>query len=181
MLYNNDSSLVLRGKEVHHTRLIVLLIGFSFAYALLEYYIIRDPSFGYPPILFSLVYPYHLVMATAIALFSYWLVNSYHYNDVRKLSVVAIIFLTAVLFTIIITIEDFLWFTIRAIAPYQGDINAGRLIIQGEWTTQFFGSTDTYFTAIPNWYFISPLLTMAYVLMIKCRNRLLTKATPANA
>jgi hypothetical protein len=59
------------------------------------------------------------------------------------------------LFSSMLSIEDFGWFMLRAVAPVQGDINAGRLVMPGEWTTQFMGSVDVHFTAIPNWYFLS--------------------------
>ena len=152
------------------TRLVILLLGFSFAYALLEYYAIRDPSFGYDPILFSLIYPYHLLMATAIGIFSYWLLRFAGGVD-RRVGPPAVVSATTMLFVLIITLEDFLWFVLRAVAPYQGDINAGRLIIPGEWTTQFLGSTDLYLTAIPNWYFVSVLLAAAYFSIIRVHKK----------
>lgn len=177
MLYNNNSSLILRNWSISGSKRIILLVfGFSFAYTLLEYYVIRDPSFGYEPILFSLIYPYHVVMATAIGLFSYWLSRSL--GVVRMLGL-AILLPIVMLFTAIITLEDFLWFVLRAIAPYQGDINAGKLITPGEWTTQFLGSTDAYFTSIPNWYFISLVLTVVYFVIDAYSKRLSSKAIEA--
>lgn len=57
--------------------------------------------------------------------------------------------------SVMLVIEDFAWFMLRAVAPRDGDVNAGKLVTDGEWTTQFMGSTSFYFTAIPNWYFVS--------------------------
>ena len=53
-----------------------------------------------------------------------------------------------------LVIEDAAWFGIRAVAPREGDINAGKLVTEGEWTTQFMGSTNFYFIVVPNWYFV---------------------------
>jgi hypothetical protein len=65
--------------------------------------------------------------------------------------------------------EDFTWFSLRALAPLDGDANGGKLIMHGEWTTQFMGSTDAYFMAVPNWYFLS--LTSAAVVLVAHRRQ----------
>lgn len=150
-------------------------------YALLEYYAIRDPSFGYNPILFSLIYPYHVIMAIVIGSFCYWLLRAFPSAGTARLAL--LVLPAAILFMTIITLEDFLWFVFRATAPYQGDVNGGKLIIPGEWTTQFLGSTGAYFMAIPNWYFISPLSIAAYFVIVRIQNKssLLLKVTLAGS
>ncbi|OLC80807.1 MAG: hypothetical protein AUJ08_08005 [Thaumarchaeota archaeon 13_1_40CM_3_50_5] len=57
-----------------------------------------------------------------------------------------------------------------------GDVNAGELIMSGEWTTQFMGSVDAHFTAIPNWYFLSVVFS-ALVMMTTRRQQLAAIAT----
>jgi hypothetical protein len=126
-------------------------LAFSISYAFVEYYLIRDTTFGYNPVFFSLLYPYHIGMAAAFGLASYGLLRS---HKLLKGLVPSLIFAGA-LFSSMLAVEDFTWFTLRAIAPVEGDLNAGSLVLPGEWTTQFMGSVDLYFTAIPNWYFLS--------------------------
>jgi len=137
---------------------------FSVAYAFVEYYVIRDTTFGYNPVMFSLVYPYHFVMAAVFGLTAYGLLTI---HGTRGL--VPSLILTVALFSSMLVVEDFTWFALRAAAPMHGDTNAGKLIAQGEWTTQFMGSTDAYFTAIPNWYFAS--VTFSAISTIAVRGR----------
>lgn len=144
--------------------LILSAFAFSVAYAFVEYYIIRDTTFGYNPVMFSLVYPYHLAMAAVFGLTAYGL------QTMRGIKgVIPSIILSGALFSSMLVVEDFTWFALRAIAPLQGDYNAGKLIEQGEWTTRFMGSTDAYFTAIPNWYFAS--LAFSAISMMAARGR----------
>jgi hypothetical protein len=77
-----------------------------------------------------------------------------------------------------LAVEDFTWFALRAIAPVQGDANAGRLVMPGEWTTQFMGSINLHFTAIPNWYFLGVVLSAATMATARGMQRL---AAVANA
>ena len=131
--------------------LVLAALAFSISYAFVEYYLIRDTTFGYNPMLFSLLYPYHLGMAAAFGLASYGLLRSHNLLRGRVQSLI----LACALFSSMLAVEDFTWFALRASAPLEGDLNAGSLILPGEWTTQFIGSVDLYFTAIPNWYFLS--------------------------
>ena len=48
--------------------LILFACVFSISYAFIEDYIIRDTTFGYNPVLFSLIYPYHFAMAVVFGL-----------------------------------------------------------------------------------------------------------------
>lgn len=124
---------------------------FSILYAAFEYYLITDPSYGIRPLLFSLIYPYHLLMAALFGIAAYSIVVPNF--PIRKNGVLTLV-LVGTIFSVMLVIEDFAWFTLRAVAPRDGDINAGKLVIEGEWTTQFMGSTSFYFTAVPNWYFV---------------------------
>lgn len=75
-------------------------------------------------------------------------------------------------------LEDFMWFTLRASAPIEGDLNGGSLVKQGEWSTQFLGSIDAQFTAIPNWYFLNALFTFSVFLMTRTRPRIAETVAP---
>jgi hypothetical protein len=50
------------------------------------------------------------------------------------------------------------------------------LIMHGEWTTQFMGSTDAYFTAIPNWYFMNIVFLAIALAVIRARQQPLATA-----
>lgn len=130
--------------------LVLSALAFSVSYAFIEYYMIRDTTFGYNPVLFSLIYPYHIAMAAVFGLVSYSLLRSH-----RVKGLVPSLIFAGALFSSMLAVEDFTWFALRAVAPVEGDLNAGNLVLPGEWTTQFMGSVDLYFTAIPNWYFLS--------------------------
>jgi hypothetical protein len=135
---------------------------FAIVYAMFEYYVIRDSSFGMNPVLFSLVYPYHFVMLVAFSCAAYGLLSKW----LHMKGVLAGILLIGCLVSSMLVVEDFAWFTLRALAPLDDDANAGRLITQGEWTTRFAGSTDFYFTHIPNWYFVCILYSaIAFVVV----------------
>jgi hypothetical protein len=137
---------------------------FSIAYAFVEYYVIRDTTFGYSPVMLSLVYPYHFVMAAVFGLAAYSLLAMHGIKGA-----IPSLILTGALFSSMLVVEDFTWFSLRAVAPLHGDSNAGKLIAEGEWTTRFMGSTDAYFTAIPNWYFAS--LAFSAISMMAARGR----------
>ena len=81
------------------------------------------------------------------------------------------------LFSSMLAVEDFTWFALRAAAPVQGDANAGRLVMPGEWTTRFMGSVDAYFTAIPNWYFLGMAFSVATLAMTRGRQQLAAVAS----
>jgi hypothetical protein len=136
---------------------------FSIAYAFVEYYVIKDTTFGYNPVMFSLVYPYHFVMAAVFGIAACGLLAMQGIKGIPS------IILAGALFSSMLVVEDFTWFTLRAIAPLDGDSNAGKLIADGEWTTRFMGSTDAYFTAIPNWYFAS--LAFSAISVMAARGR----------
>ena len=147
---------------------------FSVAYAFVEYYLIRDTTFGYYPVMFSLVYPYHFVMAVVFGMTSYGLLLMYGVKGAVPSLIVA-----GALISSMLVIEDLAWFTLRAVAPVRGDFNAGKFIVDGEWTTRFAGSTDVYFTAIPNWYFVGLAHSIISMLIIKGRRPLAsTVSTP---
>jgi len=57
--------------------LVLSALTFSVSYAFVEYYEIRDTTFGYNPVLFSLVYPYHFVMAAVFGLAAYGLLSAH--------------------------------------------------------------------------------------------------------
>jgi hypothetical protein len=135
-------------------RLVLPMACFSILYAALEYYLITDPSYGIRPVLFSLIYPYHLLMAGIFGIVAYLIVILNF--PIRKNGVLTLLIVGSII-SVMLVIEDFAWFTLRAVAPREGDINSGKLVTDGEWTTQFMGSTGFYFTAIPNWYFVSTL------------------------
>lgn len=137
---------------------------FSIAYAFVEYYVIRDTTFGYNPVMFSLIYPYHIVMAAVFGLAAYGLLAMHGIKGA-----IPSLILAGALFSSMLVVEDFTWFALRAVAPLHGDSNAGKLIADGEWTTRFMGSTDVYFTAIPNWYFAS--LAFSAISMMAARGR----------
>lgn len=127
------------------------LVCFSILYAAIEYYLIVDPSFGINPVLFSLIYPYHLLMAGLFGLVAYSIVVLHLPG--RKNRVLTLV-LCGTIFSVMLVIEDAAWFSIRAVAPREGDVNAGKLVTEGEWTTQIMGSTSFYFIVVPNWYFV---------------------------
>jgi hypothetical protein len=139
---------------------------FSISYAFVEYYVIRDTTFGYNPVLFSLIYPYHFAMAAVFGLAAYGLLSMH----VSAKGLVPSLILIGALFSSMLAVEDFTWFALRAGAPVHGDANAGRLVMPGEWTTRFMGSVDAYFTAIPNWYFLG--VAFSAVAVVATRGRL---------
>jgi hypothetical protein len=132
--------------------MVLPVMCFSFLYAALEYYLIVDPSFGMNPMLFSLIYPYHLLMAGLFGLVAYSIVILHLPSRKNK---VLILVLGGTIFCAMLVIEDLAWFSFRAVAPREGDINGGKLVIEGEWTTQIMGSTNFYSIVVPNWYFVS--------------------------
>lgn len=134
---------------------------------------IRDPTFGQEPVLFSLIYPYHFFMATAFGIAGYTFLRLH--SGPRKF--VSLMILTGVLSSSMLVLEDFMWFTFRAAAPFQGDANGGKLVMQGEWSTQFLGSVDAHLTAIPNWYFLNILLSCGGILITRSKERIAI-ATP---
>jgi len=79
--------------------------------------------------------------------------------------------LVGTIFSVMLVIEDFAWFTFRAFAPRDGEINAGKLVIEGEWTTQFMGSTSFYYTVIPNWYFVCVFCAIITFLAVGVRSK----------
>jgi hypothetical protein len=139
--------------------LAISALAFSVAYGFLEYYVIRDTTFGYNPVLLSLLYPYHFAMAAAFGVAAYGLLRTH----VVVRGIIPSLVIIGAVFSSMLAVEDFTWFTLRAVAPVQGDMNAGRLVLPGEWTTQFMGSVDAHFTAIPNWYFLSAAFLAAFV------------------
>ena len=86
--------------------------------------------------------------------------------------------LTGAIFSSMLVVEDFMWFTLRASAPFEGDMNGGSLVKQGEWSTQFLGSIDAHMTAIPNWYFLNALFTFSVFLITRTRPRLAEAVAP---
>src|SRR5687768_1423609 len=108
--------------------LVLSALTFSVSYAFVEYYVIRDTTFGYSPVLFSLVYPYHFAMAAAFGLAAYCLLSVHVGAKGRVSSLI----LVGALFSTMLAVEDFTWFALRAAAPVDGDANAGRLIVSGE-------------------------------------------------
>lgn len=148
-------------------------LAFSISYAFIEYYVIRDTTFGYSPVLFSLIYPYHFAMAAVFGLASYGLL-SFH---VSTGGLVPSLILVGALFSSMLAIEDFTWFALRAAAPVDGDANAGKLVVPGEWTTQFMGSVDAHFTAIPNWYFLGVAFSAVALVTTRGKQRLAAVAS----
>jgi hypothetical protein len=148
-------------------------LAFSISYAFVEYYVIRDTTFGYDPVLFSLVYPYHFAMALVFGLTGYGLLSTH----VRMRGLAPSLILVGALFSSMLAVEDFTWFALRAAAPVHGDANAGRLVMPGEWTTQFMGSIDAHFTAIPNWYFLGVVFSAVALIMTRGRQQLAAVAS----
>jgi hypothetical protein len=147
---------------------------FSFGYALLEYYVIRDTTFGLQPILFSLIYPYHLFMAAIFGVAGYLFLR-FHMG---RQSLLPGIILTGALFSAMLVVEDFMWFSLRAAAPVEGDLNGGKLVMQGEWSTQFLGSVNAHATEIPNWYFMNILFTLGIILTTRSRPKIAETVAP---
>ena len=155
--------------KVFFNKTVFLVVCFSILYAVFEYYLITDPSYGAAPVLSSLIYPYHFLMAGIFGIAAYsFVVFGF---PIRKNRLLTLILVGAIL-AVMLVIEDFAWFTFRAIAPRSEDINAGKLVMDGEWTTQFMGSTGFYFTAIPNWYFLSTSYAAITALIVRAlRNK----------
>jgi len=153
--------------------LIPAALAFSISYGFVEYYVIRDTTFGYNPVLFSLIYPYHFAMAAMFGLAVYGMM--FAHGSIKNL--IPGLIITSALFSSMLAVEDFTWFTLRAFAPVHGDANAGRLVMPGEWTTQFMGSVDAYFTAIPNWYFFGVTFSAAALVTTRARQRLAAVAS----
>jgi len=154
-------------------RLALSALAFSISYAFIEYYIIRDTTFGYSPVLFSLLYPYHFAMAAVFGLAAYGLLAAH----VSMRGLVPSLIMVSALFSSMLAVEDFTWFALRAAAPVYGDANAGKLVMPGEWTTQFMGSVDAYFTAIPNWYFFGVAFSAVALVVTHGRQQLETVAS----
>ena len=153
-------------------RLALFALAFSVGYGFVEYYIIQDTTFGHNPVLFSLVYPYHFGMAAVFGITAYGLLAV---HGVRR--TMPILALIGALTLSMLAVEDFTWFSLRALAPLDGDTNGGKLIMHGEWTTRFMGSTDAYFMAVPNWYFLS-LASAAIVLITRRRHPVALVSAP---
>jgi hypothetical protein len=153
-------------------RLALFALAFSVGYGFIEYYVIQDTTFGYDPVLFSLVYPYHFGMAAVFGLAAYCLLAAHGVR--RALPALA---LTGALTLSMLAAEDFTWFALRASAPLEGDANGGMLVMHGEWTTRFMGSTDAYFMAVPNWYFLS-LASAATALVVRRRQPVALVSAP---
>jgi hypothetical protein len=153
--------------------LVLFALAFSISYAFLEYYVIRDTTFGYNPVLFSLIYPYHFAMAAVFGLAAYGLLSAH----VSRRGLVPSLILVGALFSSMLAVEDFTWFALRAAAPVHGDANAGRLVMSGEWTTQFMGSIDVHFTAIPNWYFLGVVFSAVALVTTRGRQQLAAVAS----
>jgi hypothetical protein len=153
--------------------LVAYAIAFSVLYGFVEYYVIQDTTFGYNPVLFSLLYPYHFAMAAVFGLTSYGLLSVH----VGAKGLAASLVIASALFSSMLAVEDFTWFSLRAIAPLEGDTNAGRLVMQGEWTTRFMGSVDAHFTEIPNWYFMGGGLSAVALVLTRSEQRLAAVAS----
>jgi hypothetical protein len=147
---------------------------FSIGYALVEYYIIHDTTFGFQPVLFSLIYPYHFLMAIAFGLAGYLFLHLH----LGPKGLVPGIILTGALFSSMLVIEDFTWFSLRALAPLEGDINGGKLVMEGEWSTQFLGSTNFHFTEIPNWYFMNVMFTSCILILTRSKQEITETLAP---
>jgi hypothetical protein len=139
---------------------VIFTLLFAVGYAFIEYYLIRDTTFGFQPVLFSLIYPYHFLMAAIFGIAGYIILH-FHLGP---RSLVSAVILTGALFSTMLVIEDFMWFSLRAAMPIEGDLNAGKLVMQGEWSTQFLGSVGIQFTEIPNWYFMNGFFALAVFL-----------------
>ncbi|HZT34547.1 MAG TPA: hypothetical protein VFA15_01405, partial [Nitrososphaera sp.] len=116
-------------------KLLVAAIIFSAAYAGFEYYVVRDTTFGQPPLLFSLLYPYHVAMGTVFVTAAYFMVRMYG----KEAYTIRAVLLTVSVVMMMLVIEDASWFTLRGVAPISGDSHAGLSIAGGEWTTRFMG------------------------------------------
>ena len=106
-------------------------------------------------------------MAAVFGLAVYGMISAYGVKSLAPGLIIA-----SALFSSMLAVEDFTWFSLRAGAPVYGDANAGRLVMAGEWTTQFMGSVDAYFTAIPNWYFLGATFSAAALVSTRARQRL---------
>jgi hypothetical protein len=148
--------------------LVFSAVLFSIGYAFLEYYIIQDTTFGFQPVLFSLLYPYHFIMAIAFGLAGYTFLRVH----IGPKAFLPGLILTGALFSSMLVIEDFMWFTLRATAPLNEDMNGGRLVMQGEWSTRFLGSLDARLTEIPNWYFLNVIFTFAVFVVVRTRPKI---------
>lgn len=153
---------------------IICAVLFSVGYALIEYYVIIDTTFGLQPVLFSLIYPYHFLMALVFGLAGYLFL----YAHLGTRALIPGIVLTGALFSSMLVIEDFAWFSLRAAAPLAGDLNAGKLVMEGEWSTQFLGSIDFHFTEVPNWYFLNIMFTVGVILATRSRPRIAETLAP---
>jgi len=153
--------------------LVLFALAFSVSYAFIEYYIIRDTTFGCNPVLFSLIYPYHFAMAAVFGVAAYGLLCAH----VSIKGIVPSLIIVCALFSSMLAVEDFTWFALRAAAPVHGDANAGKLVVSGEWTTQFMGSVDAHFTAIPNWYFLSVAFSAVALATTRRRQQLTAAAS----
>lgn len=147
---------------------------FSVGYAFVEYYVIRDTTFGLQPVLFSLIYPYHFLMAAIFGVAGY----AFLHLQIGPQALLPGLVLTGAIFSSMLVVEDFMWFTLRASAPLEGDLNGGNLVMHGEWSTQFLGSIDAHLTAIPNWYFLNALFTFSVFLMTRTRPKLAETVAP---
>ena len=147
---------------------------FSIGYAFVEYYVIRDTTFGLQPVLFSLIYPYHFLMAVIFGVTGYIFLHLH----VGPQGLLTGLVLTGAIFAPMLVIEDFMWFTLRASAPIEGDSNAGNLVMHGEWSTQFLGSVDAQFTAIPNWYFLNVLFTCGVFIISRSSQKIAQAVAP---
>jgi hypothetical protein len=98
-------------------------LAFSISYAFVEYYVIRDTSFGYNPVLFSLIYPYHFAMFAVFGLAAYGLLSAH----VGRSGILSSLILVGALISSMLAVEDFTWFALRAVAPISDDSNAGRI------------------------------------------------------
>lgn len=154
--------------------MVICAILFSVGYAFVEYYMIRDTSFGLQPVLFSLIYPYHFLMAAVFGIAGY----AFLHLNVGPQALLSGLVLTGAIFSSMLVIEDFTWFTLRATAPIAGDLNGGSLIMRGEWSTQFLGSVDAHLTAIPNWYFLNVIFTFAIILMTRTTPKIAETVAP---
>jgi hypothetical protein len=128
------------------------------------------------PVLFSLLYPYHFLMAGVFGAAGYGLLHL-HIGPKALLSGVV---LTGALFSSMLVLEDFIWFSLRAAAPLAEDANGGKFVMPGEWSTQFLGSVDASFTEIPNWYFIGAFFTLGVFLTSRARQKVAETVAPTS-
>jgi hypothetical protein len=153
---------------------VLFVVFFSIGYAIIEYYVIHDTTFGFQPVLFSLIYPYHFLMAVIFGLAGYFFLQLHS----GPKGLVSGIILTGALFSTMLVIEDFAWFSFRALAPLQSDMNGGKLVMAGEWSTQFLGSTNLHFTEIPNWYFMNVLFTSSIIILKRSKSDIAETLAP---